>query len=91
MARAAVANPENCVRSSRQQDSCWRQPYATAIRLNKPLAHVALQLAKLLRHGRWGQLQRRGRAGYGAEGRHRVKGLETLKVQHFTDPTQYPQ
>ena len=39
---------EDCVRAPRQQHPCRREPYAAAIWLNQPLAHIALQLAELL-------------------------------------------
>ena len=52
LALRALDLGKNCVRSPRQQDACWRQPYAAPVRLDEPLAHVALQLAKLLGHRR---------------------------------------
>ena len=82
---------QDCVRPPRQQSPCRRESYAAAIWLDQPLAHIALQLAELLRYGRRRQMQRRSGAGYRAKGRHRMQSLKTLKVQHFTDPTQYPQ
>lgn len=80
LALRALHLRKNRVRPPRQQGASRRQSYAAAIRLDEPLAYIALQLAKLLRYGRRGQVQRRSRAGYRAKGRQRVEGLETLKV-----------
>ena len=44
------------MRASRQQNACWRESYAAAVRLDESLAHIALQLAKLLRYRRRGQI-----------------------------------